>query len=501
MTHLDDAGRLRPWLDRPAGWAVSKLGSVALSSYGAYATMLHGPWMGPSTRRRLAALRARAAYHHARRYVPAYRQFLAERGCVAPKRFADLPITSKDDYVRAYRLEETLVHGRLPRTGAVIDESSGSTGRPSNWVRGAVERAATRQLIQFASRAAIGSEPYVLINAFALGPWATGMSVTMSMVDACVVKSVGPDVQKIVNTLQLLGPQHRYVISGYPPFLKLLVDKAGIDWSRYRITAVVGGESMSEQLRRHLAGAFERIISSFGASDLEINLAVESPWSIALRRAMEARPALMERLTGRRDVLPMTFQYDPTQVFIENGPEGRLLFTLCRLENLSPRIRYDLGDRGVVRSFEEVEATCRGLGVELESPRTRLPVLFHHGRQEQAVAFFGCKITPEQVQAAIFDTPGLAATVAELGLSTFEDDALDKRLEVVVELYEGAVAPPPDAAERLFDRLADLNQDFRESRRMLPAHLAPRLVVEQAGRSRLSGQDGRIKRRYVLARG
>lgn len=501
MTRLDDAGRLRAWLDRPTGWAVSRLGSLALSSYGAYVAMLHGPWMGQPTRQRLAALRARAAYHHARRHVPAYRHFLQERGCLSPERFSDLPITDKESYIQAYPLEETLVGGRLPRRGAVIDESSGSTGRPTSWVRGSVERVATRQLIQFASRAAIGSEPYVLINAFALGPWATGMSVTMSMVDACVVKSVGPDVQKIVNTLELLGPSHAYVISGYPPFLKLLVDTADLDWQRYRVTAVVGGEGMSEQLRRHLGSAFEQVISSFGASDLEINLALESPWSMALRRAMEARPALMERLTGRRDVLPMTFQYDPTQVFVENGPDGRLLFTLCRLENLSPRIRYDLHDRGVVRSWQEVDAACRALGVELPAPRTRLPVLFHQGRQEQAVAFFGCKITPEQVQAAILDTEPLATIVAELGLSTFEDDALDKCLEVVVELYEGAPEPPPDAAERLFDRLADLNQDFRESRRMLPPHLAPRLVVEHAGRSRLSGQDDRIKRRYVVARG
>jgi hypothetical protein len=50
----------------------------------------------------------------------------------------------------------------------------------------------------------------------------------------------------------------------------------------------------------------------------------------------------------------------------------------------------------------------------------------------------------------------------------------------------------------MFDLLARDNPDFRESRRMAPAHLAPRLVVEPAGASRLSGQDRRIKRRYVL---
>ena len=41
-----------------------------------------------------------------------------------------------------------------------------------------------------------------VINAFALGPWATGMSVSMSIVDVSVLKSTGPDIAKIVNTLK-----------------------------------------------------------------------------------------------------------------------------------------------------------------------------------------------------------------------------------------------------------------------------------------------------------
>lgn len=493
-------GHLRPWCDRPLGWLVSQLGGIALSSFPAYVAMLHSPLLGPRRRAKLARLRARAAYAHARRTVPAYRDFLRTHGAFDARRFEQLPVMSKQNYIREYPLRATLQGGRWPRSGAVIDESSGSSGAPTQWVRGSVERAATQRLIQYSSRATVGGE-YILLNAFALGPWATGMNVSMAMVETSVVKSVGPDIDKLVHSLDVLGPEHRYVICGYPPFLKLLADDPRVDWDRYSITAVVGGEGMSEELRGHLGAAFSRVISSFGASDLEINLALESDWSVALRQRLADEPALLERLIGRRDVLPMVFQYDPTQVFIESGEDDHLLFTLCRRENVSPRIRYDLEDCGRVQSVRDVYRACHELGVDishLPRPRTELPVLLHWGREQHAVSFFGCNVVPEQIQAALMRIGGLGDQAKEFALRVYDDDRGDKRLEVVVELMAGAETEGAEVEGRFFDILADLNQDFRTARSMLPAALAPRLTLEPCGESRLSHQDARIKKRYVL---
>ena len=49
-------------------------------------------------------------------------------------------IIDKDNYVKSYSLEERCVNGDLPDSGLVIDESSGSSGLPTNWVRGEKER-------------------------------------------------------------------------------------------------------------------------------------------------------------------------------------------------------------------------------------------------------------------------------------------------------------------------------------------------------------------------
>ncbi len=467
---------------------------------GAY-RLLFLPFLTGRARDWACRTRASAAFFNARKKVPAYGEFLRASGAQTRREASTRSPMSKEGYVKKYPLEATCQGGRLPTHGAVIDESSGSSGTASNWVRGESERFATRRLIQYSARATFGDEPFILLNAFALGPWATGMNVSMSLVDRCVLKSIGPDAKKVISTLELLGPKYRYVITGYPPFLKSLVDSAKLDWSAYDVCAVVGGEGMSEPLRAALNRCFRKTFSSFGASDLEVNIAVESEFSIALRQAMASSSALASDLCGPNGSLPMAFQYDPHNYLIETDAERNLLFTLNRLENVSPRIRYNIQDRGLVRSMKEVLAVLADHKIALQhaGPRVDLPLLFHWGRQEHAVAFYGCKITPEDVQNAILRTPALADKVGELALHPFEDEQANKRLELWLEMKPGEALPQSTAlAGELLSQLAIVNQDFRESIKMVLDHHRPTLKLFEHGTSPLAGQDPRIKKRYIV---
>ena len=82
------------------------------------------------------------------------------------------------------------------------------------------------------------------------------MNVSMSIVDVSILKSTRPDIEKIVTTLEQFGPAYRYLICGYPPFLKRLVECERIDLSAYDVSAAVGGEGMSESLRDYMLRAF-----------------------------------------------------------------------------------------------------------------------------------------------------------------------------------------------------------------------------------------------------
>jgi phenylacetate-CoA ligase len=444
--------------------------------------------------------RARLAFEEARRRVPAYARFLEERGISGRVSWDEVPETDKDNYVRRFSVEDRCVGGRLPARGVVVDESSGTSGEPSNWVRSAAERRHGRAVLQRAIRRQFGRGPLFVVNAFALGPWATGMNVSMSTVDIAVLKSVGPDLAKIENTLRLFGPSYRYLLCGYPPFLKEVVDRAAVDWSTFDCSAVVGGEAMSEALRDHLGRAFRCVYSSFGASDLEINIGAETDFTIALRRLLAERPELGEAL-GLPDhgSLPMVFQFNPFEHLVETNGAGELVFTICRRGLAAPKIRYNLRDLGWVVQPGELERALAELGAEAPAgQRLRSPFLFHYGRSDSTVSFYGANIAPADVEDAVLSVEALAGRVDSFALLVSEDGEANKRLTFALELREGAEPPERDGLRRaVLDRLAASNQDFREASRFIPAGLEPELEFHPHGTGPFEGHDPRLKRRYV----
>lgn len=450
------------------------------------------------------------AAERARKSVPAYRTLLAEHGDPRVRArgldpdLGALPVTDKQNYVGRFSIEERCRGGAIPPAGVVVDESSGTSGAPWNWVRGPQELRDVKQAMQVALHHQFGREPLFVLNAFALGPWATGMNVSMSVVDIAILKSVGPDIAKLQNTLALFGPRYRYLIAGYPPFLKSFVDTAEIDWPQYDVTAVFGGEGMSEGMRTYLLRSFRRVYGSYGASDLEINLAAESELSIAIRRLLGERPDLRRRLTRVESTdLPMVFQYNPIDYYIETNDAGELVVTLCRTRNAAPKIRYNIRDLGHTVRFPDLRAVLREEGVRIEElapKRSDLPFLFLYGRADDAVAYYGCKVTPGNVQDVVFSLTDLAERVDSFALVVTEDERADKRLALAFELRPGVSPPTADPAalrQRLLGRLAELNQDYREAQRFMPAEALPTLEWHAHGTGPFAGGDVRLKKHYV----
>src|SRR5262252_8189922 len=127
------------------------------------------------------------AFERARKQVPAYRRFLAEQGFVDARhaslaeQFASIPPTDKNDYVRVFSTAERCVGGRIPAAQVIVDESSGSTGLPYNWVRSKVEVDYTRRVCSYFLRHALSGEPLFVINAFSMGAWATGITMSAAL--------------------------------------------------------------------------------------------------------------------------------------------------------------------------------------------------------------------------------------------------------------------------------------------------------------------------------
>jgi phenylacetate-CoA ligase len=377
---------------------------------------------------------------------------------------------------------------------------------PNNWVRGPEERRYVARMLQLAIHPILVHKPRLFINAFALGPWATGMCVSSAVVDVCLLKSTGPDLAKIINTLKVFGPKYQYIIAGYPPFLKMLADAKAIDWTEFDVLAFYGGEGISEPMRAYMLKAFRAgVYGDYGASDLEINIAGETDFTIAVRKLLLTNPEVRRSLNGRfGEATPSIFQYNPLDYVIETSPDRELLMTITRHSNVSPRLRYNIHDLGHAIPFAEVRAKLTAAGIDLATlpkPPAELPLLLMYGRSDMAVAYYGCKITPGEVEAILYGMAELASIINAFALVTSESADGNKRLTVCVELADGATFSDSGLLatlrERVFHRLTEVNQDFRESIRMVPAGWEPCLEFHAKATGPFASNDIRVKFRYV----
>jgi len=452
---------------------------------------------------RIGMLRAHAVYLKAKDHCPAYNAFLESAG--APKNgrwnLSDLPIMTKENYVKKYSLADRCYYGKLPPAGVVIDESSGSSGVPNNWVRSAEEREDVKRILQLNYQLIYRDSGCILLNCFALGPWATGMNVSMSLVDVGILKSIGPDQKKLENSLALFGADYRYLIFGYPPFIKSFVDTTGLDLKKYRLDLIVGGEGISEPLRTHLLQYFQTVISSYGASDLEINIGVETDLTINLRRLCMKDRKLSQSLFGR-ELPPMIFQYNALDYVIETTPEEELVFTIGRQTSAAPKLRYNLHDLGGVMTHAQLRQKLASYGVDivqLAGLQSHFPILFIHGRSDLTVPFYGAKVYPTDLEEIINADLSLARQINSFQISSYEDKAINRRLKIRLEMVKslpGPLASTEQLHQMMFEGLCRVNQDFREVTKMFDRSCVE-LEIYEFETGPFKGRDIRVKNKYV----
>lgn len=481
-----------------------------------YRLFLKTAALSPGLGEQLSPHAAWRAFEQARRRVPAYRSLLAranwrdDPALPVVERLRRLPTMDKATYITAYGTEERCLGGAIPMTGTTIDESSGSSGTPYNWVRSAAElRDVHRKFSQFAWY--FFREEVITINGFSMGAWATGVNAGEAMRHNGIVKSTGPDVDKILGTLAFFGPRYPYVITGYPPFLKHLVDegeKRGLDWREYRIFGVAGGEGMSEGLREYLSRRFIGVFSGYGASDLDIGVAGEMPVTVWIRKQAAADPHVQAALFGTDPRLPMLFQYNPLDYYIETNAQHELIVTVNRLQVLSPRIRYNIHDAGGVLPFAQMLALLREFGLDPmnachrpDQPVFPTPFLYLFGRSDSTISYMGANIYPEDIEQALYADADDARRLGSFCLELVDTGAGEQRPCIHVEILDGGETD--DAlVERLrgraLARLLATNRDFRSAVDEDRSASDLRIHLHAPGQGPFMVNSGRIKRRYIV---
>jgi len=408
--------------------------------------------------------RALYLFRNASRSVPAYKNFLrAHQIDPGQVRTIDdlnalVPQTTKENYVRSYPLSERCLKGRLPSHG-YLDESSGTSGLSTNWIRSADEGQPYFPLMKMIMKYLYGvceDHNYILLNGFTIGAWAGGQRFSQTIGPLGVIKNIGTDADKILGTMKDVGTQPHYLISGYPPFLKDLIDQGQktkwFDWKDYNVHIITGGEGFLEEWRDYLASHLRegaKIFSVYGAIDLETAIAMENPLCVAIKKLLTRNQELRRALLAS-DRLPCFLgQYSPMYFYIRETmpPEGirELEITVLNLRTVCPKIKYNIGDEGGKIPFFQMKDVLEKQGYNFRrllkscqiQPLAPLPFLYLFGRSDGTVSVNGANIYSSDVYEAIFSDPDLAAKISTFKLSVEMDSEKSLRLFIYLEAKQG----------------------------------------------------------------
>jgi len=343
-------------------------------------------------------------FHYAARHVPYFRELLAERGIRSVEVrnlegfLARCPVIGKSDVFGATPLHRLCVHGRLGQPASVLT-SSGQGGLFAFGLSPRGQRRRAEAAIELGLQHAFQTDDHktLLINALPMGVGFTCSNVTIAetsvredMVTA-LIKELGSYFEQIILVLD-------------PLFAKRLIDhgqEAGVDWSAYRVHAILGEETFGECFRSYLARRLGQdpvrwsrgiVVSSMGVAELGLNLFFETSETVRVRQLAQTSPEALRPGLGDwpGQVPPLLFVYDPRRLFVEvleadSLGFGDLVVSTLDQTQLLPLLRYRTGDRARLLDPEALDQALRAAGlVDLRLPR--LPMVAVAGRSEDQLA-------------------------------------------------------------------------------------------------------------------
>jgi len=459
-----------------------------------------------------------------------------------------LPIMDKKNYIMAYSHEEKSILNKFPAHGT-IDESAGSSGFVSNWVRSSEEEDAIRSGLIFGLRYGY-KDIDIALNGWTPGSWATGEKFCKLAEPFCIVKNCGTDIEKIISTLKYFGKDYKYLITGYPPFIIELIregERLHFPWQDYKIDILSGGDGHIEEWREELQnvlGCTSRIFSAYGASDLDIGVSYETPFTVSLRNFLRICYFYTYDLVSDKELktlteyynldkifsavdkdytkkvlkkfrvldsrIPMIFQYDPTRYYIynlESTFDKRIIrepvMSIANTHMHSPRVNYNIHDEGMKINFNDMMCNLRDVGVDEEmftnEKLIHLPFLYIYGRSDGTVSIDGANIYPEDIEEIIFSERLIKNKIKSFKLSIIDGSDNKLHLRIQYELNEN-VASDDDFLFFLkkisLSKLMSLNEDFKKTYNDNPKEVLIELWSCQTGP--FSKEKNSIKQGHIL---
>jgi len=449
--------------------------------------------------------RALKLFYDVSKKVPAYKDFL-RKNRIDPNKiksfrdFSKIPTVTKKNYLRKYKLDQLVFDGKLKKP-LVWTSTSGSTGEPFYFPRGKQldwEGSVLHELFYLnGSRKLRG--PTLVIVGFGMGVWIAGLFTYKafeipSRNEKYEISIITPGINKleIFKVLKNLSPYYSEVIlTGYPPFIKDIVDEAkenSVDFSKTKLRLLFAAEPFTEKFRDHVSkmagirNVFRDTMNIYGTADIGA-IAFETPTSILARRLAISNQKLFENIFSKINKTPTLAQYNPLFVTFEEN-KGDLILTA---NSELPLVRYEIGDHGGVHSYSEMVAKIRksGFSFKIEAEKKKigdifqLPFVHVYERKDFSTTLYGLQIYPETVREALLSKMLSKQLTGKFTMLTKFDSQQNQYLEINLELQKKqkvSDALRARALKEIITILRKKNSEFRELHDYLKNKALPHLI-------------------------
>jgi phenylacetate-CoA ligase len=437
--------------------------------------------------------------------VPAYRLFLKKHS-IDPKKIktsADLalvPVMTKDSYLRAFPLGKLCKNGTLAHP-LVFTATSGSTGEPYYFPRfEKIDQEYSVLIEYYLSQNKISlARPTLVVVCFGMGIWIGGIITYQAFEMASrenghpiSIITPGTNKEEILNCLLKLAPNFsQTILIGYPPFVKDLIDEAKsrkINLDKLNMRLMFAAESFSEKFRDYLGkkakvnNIYRDTLNVYGSADVGA-MAWETGISILIKRMLAKNKKMSADFFPSSSRVPTLAQYNPYFIVFESVNESVVLSA----ENALPLVRYSIGDRGGVISFNEINKKFKKHGYELKSLAKKagiisipeLPFVYIYERSDFSVKFYGALIFPEYIKAALERKEIENLATGKFTMFVRHNKKHDQSLEVNIELKRGARAGKNTAKivqNIIFQELIDRSAECKNNAQLLGDKMKPRVI-------------------------
>jgi phenylacetate-CoA ligase len=411
----------------------------------------------------MTSIRSLRLFHKAAANLPAYKKFLATKGCDPAlvndvHSFSQVPITSKKTYLSVNKHEDLVWKTELNEL-LMLCSTSGSTGEPYYFPRN--DRQAWQGsfiMENFIKQSSYGQGRTLVLLGFGMGVWIGGI-ITMRSFEIAAARMRAPvailptgyNKVEIFKALRKLSPDFdQTIIVGYPPFIKEVVDDApseGVNLKELNIRLMFAAEAFTETFRNYLcneAGVQNPLLDTlniYGSADLGA-MASETPLSILIRKLAREDPMLYQEVFGQIEKTPTLAQYNPQFIDFEEV-DGELILTA---DGALPLIRYAVGDHGGIFEYAELKRIFKRHDVILEDEieksglkiiNPQHPFVYVYERKDLSVTLHGIIIYPEYIKEALLGSDITDRVTHRFTMATKHNIHLDQFVKIDIELKKG----------------------------------------------------------------